>query len=125
MNINISSILSKFFKLLGQQLLRCHRWGRRWCRSLWRWCTARCNLQSPPTAAESPRFPPTSDCRNHRQFQTSRAWQQRSYLNNVCVGQRAKRDKGEEEGGKYNRHQIEQRATCKKEKALVIKCLNL
>lgn len=72
---------------LDQQVHRCHRRGRWLCRSS-RWlCTARCSLWSPPTATESPRFPPTSDCHSRRQFRTSRAWQQRSYLNNVCAGQ--------------------------------------
>ncbi len=72
---------------LDQRLHRCHHRGRCLCRWLQRWCTACCSSWSPPTAAGSLRFPPTSDCRSRHQFQMSRAWQQRSYLNNVCVGQ--------------------------------------
>lgn len=70
---------------------RGHRLDRRWSRSPVRWCTGCCSWWSPPTAAESPRSPPMSDCRSRRLFQRSRAWQQRSYLSNVCVGEGAER----------------------------------
>lgn len=86
---------------LAQRLHRWHHRGGCLCRMFQRWCTARCSLWSPPTAAGSPRFPPMSDCRSRRQFQTSRAWQQRSYLNNVCVGQgRGTERTGERERGR-------------------------
>lgn len=70
---------------------RSRRLDRRWSRSPVRWCTGCCSWWSPPTAAESPRSPPMSDCRSRRLFQRSRAWQQRSYLSNVCVGEGAER----------------------------------
>lgn len=96
---------------LDQQLHRCHRRGRWLCRSSQWWCTARCNLWSPPTATGSPRFPPTSDCHSRRRFRTSRAWQQRSYLSNVCAGQgkgteRREKEK-EQRKDKYNSHQTQ------------------
>lgn len=88
---------------LDQQLRRCRHRGRWLCRSS-RWCcTARCSLWSPPTTRESPRFPPKSDCRSRRRFRRSPAWQQRSYLSNVCAGQ------GEGGQGGQDSHQIQQR----------------
>lgn len=86
-----------------QRRHRCCRRGRRMCRWLRWWCTARCSLWSPPTAAGSPHSPPTSGCRSRRRFRMSRAWQQRSYLNNVCVGQGQRTEKKKRRGRRGGR----------------------
>lgn len=86
------------------RLLRLHlRRGQCCCWLSEQPCMACCSWWSPPTVAASPRFPPTSDCRSRRRCQMSRAWQQRSYLNNVCMGQ------GEGSCGEKERREQERR----------------